>query len=223
MFSTKVLKYNRFGMKQERDLLLTTERIYNIKKKDVQRQIEISSIQACTKSKEGGKDPEFVIHVHNEYDYQFICPARDELITSIKAVYFLKANTNLPIYEFPDALKKIATSKKEAKDGSDRVPPETYRLFAEDIYEPFDDKSSSGSSTSASSHESDVEFVMKSGAAHRPTYAKHGDMETTLGDFEIKKVIGRGSFGKVFLVMKKNDSKVYAMKSLRKDIIIEYD
>jgi serine/threonine protein kinase len=37
-------------------------------------------------------------------------------------------------------------------------------------------------------------------------------------------VIGRGSFGKVFLVEKKNSSKeVYAMKSLRKDVIIDYD
>lgn len=48
MFSTKVLKYNRFGMKQERDLLLTTEKIYNIKKKEVQRCITVKSIMACT-------------------------------------------------------------------------------------------------------------------------------------------------------------------------------
>jgi len=48
-------------------------------------------------------------------------------------------------------------------------------------------------------------------------------MDVTLSDFEIKKVIGRGSFGKVFLVQKKGTSEVYAMKSLRKDVIIEYD
>lgn len=34
-------------------------------------------------------------------------------------------------------------------------------------------------------------------------YAKGGDKKVTLQDFEIKKVIGRGSFGKVFLVQKK--------------------
>jgi len=44
-----------------------------------------------------------------------------------------------------------------------------------------------------------------------------------LVDFVIKKVIGRGSFGKVFLVEKKNTKEVYAMKSLRKDVIIDYD
>ena len=45
----------------------------------------------------------------------------------------------------------------------------------------------------------------------------------TLADFIIKSVIGRGSFGKVFLVQKRGTDNVYAMKSLRKDIIIEYD
>lgn len=46
----------------------------------------------------------------------------------------------------------------------------------------------------------------------------------TLSDFEILKVIGRGSFGKVFLVQKKGDtSKIFAMKSLRKDVILDYD
>jgi serine/threonine protein kinase len=44
-----------------------------------------------------------------------------------------------------------------------------------------------------------------------------------LSDFVIRKVIGRGSFGKVFLVEKKGSKEVYAMKSLRKDVIIEYD
>ena len=44
-----------------------------------------------------------------------------------------------------------------------------------------------------------------------------------LKDFIIKSVIGRGSFGKVFLVQKKDTKAVYAMKSLRKDVVIDYD
>jgi serum/glucocorticoid-regulated kinase 2 len=54
-------------------------------------------------------------------------------------------------------------------------------------------------------------------------YARAGDKKVTLSDFLIKKVIGRGSFGKVFLVEKKGTKEVYAMKSLRKDVIIDYD
>ena len=39
-------------------------------------------------------------------------------------------------------------------------------------------------------------------------------------DFEFLKVIGRGSFGKVMLVKKKDNDKLYAMKILKKKAII---
>ena len=44
-----------------------------------------------------------------------------------------------------------------------------------------------------------------------------------MDDFEIKSVVGKGSFGKVFLVEKKSSGKIFAMKSLKKSVIIEYD
>jgi len=60
--------------------------------------------------------------------------------------------------------------------------------------------------------------------AAKTMFAKNGNMAVTLQDFEIKSVIGRGSFGKVFLVVKKDDpSQVYAMKALAKNVILEYD
>ena len=36
-------------------------------------------------------------------------------------------------------------------------------------------------------------------------------------DFEMVKVIGRGGFGKVYMVKKKSNGKVFAMKVLSKD------
>jgi len=38
-------------------------------------------------------------------------------------------------------------------------------------------------------------------------------------DFKIIKVIGRGTFGKVFMVKKKDNSEIYAMKVLKKSQI----
>jgi serum/glucocorticoid-regulated kinase 2 len=43
----------------------------------------------------------------------------------------------------------------------------------------------------------------------------------SLEDFELVRVIGKGSFGKVTLVRKKNDQKLYAMKVLSKPNIIK--
>lgn len=57
----------------------------------------------------------------------------------------------------------------------------------------------------------------------RTIYAKAKDNDVTLASFHFIKVIGRGSFGKVFLVKKKDSGQYFAMKSLRKDVIIDYD
>lgn len=47
--------------------------------------------------------------------------------------------------------------------------------------------------------------------------------EVKLEDFRILKVIGRGSFGKVCLVEYTPTKEIYAMKSLKKDILIEQE
>jgi len=43
----------------------------------------------------------------------------------------------------------------------------------------------------------------------------------SIDDFSIKKVIGKGSYGKVLLVVKNDDKKVYAMKVLKKKNMIK--
>ena len=48
----------------------------------------------------------------------------------------------------------------------------------------------------------------------------YSSQDICIDDFQIIKVIGRGSFGKVYLVQKKDDGNVYAMKSLKKDMVL---
>ena len=45
--------------------------------------------------------------------------------------------------------------------------------------------------------------------------------ELTLEDFKIKKVLDKGSFGKVFLVVNTLDNQEYAMKRINKNVLIE--
>jgi len=47
------------------------------------------------------------------------------------------------------------------------------------------------------------------------------DYEPKLEDFKIIKVLDKGSFGKVFLVENKLNGRFYAMKRIRKDVLIE--
>jgi len=126
-------------------------------------------------------------------------------------------NQNLPIYNVPGKLKDWATSKKDLKAGNEKIPPKDMLDPSEDVYEPL--KKETTKQAPLTIEEGDLPTA----GNHRATFAKKGDMDVSLSDFIIKKVIGRGSFGKVFLVQKKDTSEVFAMKSLRKDVILEYD
>jgi len=45
----------------------------------------------------------------------------------------------------------------------------------------------------------------------------------SLTDFELKTQLGRGTFGKVYLAEFKQTKELFAIKVIRKDILIEYD
>ena len=49
----------------------------------------------------------------------------------------------------------------------------------------------------------------------------HVNNKLTIDDFSILKVVGKGSYGKVLLVNKNDDSKVYAMKVLKKNHMVK--
>lgn len=52
-------------------------------------------------------------------------------------------------------------------------------------------------------------------------YSRNPSHVICFEDFTIVKVIGRGSFGKVYLVRKNDSGSYYAMKVLKKDMIIK--
>ena len=59
------------------------------------------------------------------------------------------------------------------------------------------------------------------GEASVTLIAPKGHKDVTLNDFEIQNVIGRGTYGKVFLVTYKGDNMPYAMKALDKEFILD--
>ena len=53
--------------------------------------------------------------------------------------------------------------------------------------------------------------------------ASRKSMDVKLEDFMLKVVLGRGTFGKVYLAELKQTKVLYAIKSIRKDVLLEYD
>jgi len=69
LFSDKVKKINMFNWTQERILVITTEKIYNIKKTKAKRKIRIADLGGISKTLKG---VEFTLHVPSAYDYRFL-------------------------------------------------------------------------------------------------------------------------------------------------------
>ena len=45
----------------------------------------------------------------------------------------------------------------------------------------------------------------------------------TLEDFDLERIVGKGTSGKVYLVEKRDTGAKYAMKSIKKDVVIDND
>lgn len=133
VFSCVVVKINRFGMKQERTLLLTNMNLYNIKKESVQRRIGVDSIKSVTRSSKGNSN-EFVVHVKSQYDYRFESEYRKEIFEAIKYVCWKHNKVNLPVYQVPEKLKDFHTTKRDISEGNEIDPDEKFRIKDEDIY-----------------------------------------------------------------------------------------
>lgn len=53
-------------------------------------------------------------------------------------------------------------------------------------------------------------------------YSRDSLIRASFEDFELLSIIGRGTFGKVYLVREKRNKKLLAMKVIRKDIVIQH-
>lgn len=139
-------------------------------------------------------------------------------------------------------LKDFTTTKKEAAKRISKKPPRGNLLKNEDIFKdkwykpPAAEKKPSPAKPSSRKQSTNApeptEFKMpsqtdleerKSRAAKGTIYSKEKGKQVGLDDFQKIKVIGKGTFGKVYLVKHKGDGNIYAMKSIRKDVMIEND
>ena len=94
----------------------------------------ISFRSAITKSTKAG-NPEFVVHIKNEYDYRYESDFRSEIFEAVKYAYWKEHSVNLPVYGVPFKLKEFHTSKKDISQGIEVNPPEEFKVGAEDVYE----------------------------------------------------------------------------------------
>ena len=211
-FSDFVVKINPKGVPQERVMMITNLAIYNLMPKDYKickRRVLLQDLGGVTAST---KNDEFVLHVPKEYDYRMMSLRKREIIDCLKALWgALKNDAQMPVeFSSQASLKDVCVTKKQAKKNK--------KLRASGTM-PAKFGSGAGSQAKAAA-----------GASAAPGASRGRSGTTTWGgrpskigveDFELLKVIGRGSFGKVMMVRRHGEPKVYAMKILRKAAIVE--
>ena len=160
---------------------------------------------------------EFVIHgIESEYDYYYISHNRNEIIGTISAAYSAIMGAQFKFALINEkSLKNFVTSKKDKK-----ANPSFTRMSNEHLSSVDDFLAKNFTPQGELNHNG----VVGPQIQNSTVFSTHKNVkEVKLDDFKVLKVIGRGSFGKVSLVEYLPTHEVYAMKSLKKDILIEQE
>lgn len=142
----------------------------------------------------------------------------------------------MKFYSVKGSLKEYTTTEKDMKYKISWCPDDSLRVidlevqgaeFVEGLSPKHESEESKFNSTASTEdiaedddEEDDDDDEGLSDKGLMIAYTKTGE-KVTLSDFDIKGVIGRGTFGKVFLAEHKSSKMLFAIKSLRKDILVE--
>ena len=192
-------------MSQERNIIITNIALYNLKKKSVKRRIELATIKGVTCSM---ITEEFVVHGNDvEYDYHYVSNNRKKLVSCISSAYEIQKKSEMLLCLMDSkSLRTVVTLQKEKKKNItfSRMPTvglTTVKIWLADKPKP----------------------EVRNFRINTIISKRTGIREVSLKDFVVLKVIGRGSFGKVCLVEFSRTNELFAMKSLKKDVLIDQE
>lgn len=212
-FSCVLTKYNDLGFRQERIFCITSKALYNLKKKSVQRRIPIELLESLTLST---LSSEFILHVKQQYDYRLLSYEHRknivEMILFVVCAVKMLSNA-FPVYYVPLInLNSVMTTHSLAKQRK-FVKPDRKFLTIMNL-EKYKDVVETENKRQTEVRKKTTTIFKKS---------KSGTGEICIEDFELLKVLGKGAFGKVMLAQKKDNSRIYAIKVLKKQQIVEME
>jgi hypothetical protein len=187
LFSDYVIKINKKGKEQTRVMLITNRAIYNLMPKKYskcKRRILISDVSAVTSS---DNSDEFVLHIPDEYDYRFKSSIKDDICLVLKEAFKGLAVTKTKQSD----LKGVAITKAMARLQTREQVMRRKQEIAEAGVDAGDDSDSGGNGDGGGGGGGG------GGSGGQTTQLMENTEKVTVDDFELLKVLGRGSFGKV--------------------------
>ena len=225
LFSDFVIKINRREKEQTRVMLITDKAIYNLLPNNYtkcKRRINIQLLVSITVSQ---ISDEFVLHVPDEYDYRFKSGKKDRIAESISRISQKLTGKRLHIQYVNDTdLKSLTLTKQMARlQTREDILRRKKALAAEAHESDQEEQAEFNPRTQKSTNTSPFSQAQAAAQNQGPTEVEQlleNTEKVRLEDFELLKVLGRGSFGKVMQVRKKSDGKIYAMKILKKKALV---
>lgn len=210
LWSGSATKVNCNNKRQLRDFVVTRRYILNLGKQEgffsffsskLKRKIRIDLVKGVTYSIISNN---FVLHIPEEYDYFLSCPESKSII---RAVLFALEQLNAPpiqmyLVEEIDLFKFTRYEGHKVSKTPSVVPQNINLRMFEDLVQ-----------TQVTETKRDVENTQ--------TIITRDGNQVTEESFEIIKQIGKGHFGRVFLVEKKDNKELYALKVISKMDIIK--
>jgi len=167
--------------------------------KSVKRRIKLSDLASATFS---STSLEFVLHVPQEYDYRYRAnddSSKDAIYSMLVSIYFEHTHRNLRVsITQEEELDLVCMTRDQAS----LLSREEKLIRQRQLYASDQIEEDCTPDQSTTAYRDDVKSI---------------DIKA----FYLLKVIGRGSFGKVLQVQKKDTRKIYAMKILKKSQILK--
>lgn len=129
----KCKKISRWGIGQDRVVVLSTHCVYILSTKDVSKKVPIEELKYIIKST---MSKELLLYFDTDFDMRLICETRDEMLDLLK-LRFAKfcPKKHLKVYGIPEeSLKKYKASKQRGSSYAFDCEPESkFRLRKEEI------------------------------------------------------------------------------------------
>ena len=235
LYSNKIQKMSSFLIKAERNLVITPTSIYTFQNKKLKKTLKYEEIQGISFST---KSNEFIIHRKKQYDFYYLCPDKIKLICSIIKAFDNKMKTPIILCEIHDkSLKPYATTKKEKKrdinaskmDKTKIIDTQTFLIDNEPNKMLIRSQTVIPNKSKNIQHSINTTINEKNSIIYEENninviFCKEGNSSNFQEkDWKYMSVIGRGKISKIYLVENTLNKKYYAVKSIYKNNIKEYN
>ena len=218
-YSENIVKINQVGKNQERNFILTNKHVYNFKKKTMKRKIPLTSILGLSYSSISN---EFIIHGKNEqYDYSYISENKLIIICLIILLYQELEDIIMPICEINEkSLKNYVTHERDKKrnkqlskmDLSFQINTKSFIDTNKQLVQKEETNNKKPENNFRSlrilSYGNLKDFIIM-------------ESKIKIEHFKLIKEIKREAFGPIYIGKYIKDNKLYILKFINKDFLLE--